>query len=394
MNRPLWHLTLGLACALGPARARADEPRSIDLFRAGADGYAVYRIPGLVATPAGTLLAYAEARRTSRSDWGAIDIVLRRGTDGGRTWEPMRRLAGPPDGATKNPVALAQGLGKPGEITLNNPVAIVEPDNGAIHVLYCVEYARCFHIRSLDDGRTFSDPVEITPTFDAFRPEYDWKVLATGPGHGIRLRSGRLVVPVWLSTGTGGHAHRPSAVATIVSDDRGRTWTRGAIVVGHPALTNPSETVAVELADGRVLLNIRHETTPHRRAVAIGPDGAGGWGEVRLDEALPEPICMASLIRLPDAPGPVGGGLLFANPYNFDDRTRRNLTLQFSPDDGATWPVRRTLDPGPSGYSDLAVAPDGAIYCLYERGVADDGKTRPGSLRLVRLDRDWLAGGP
>ena len=84
-----------------------------------------------------------------------------------------------------------------------------------------MEYSRCYYTRSDDDGVTFSDPVDITATFDAFRPEYDWKVLATGPGHGIRLTSGRLLVPVWLSTGTGGHAHRPSVNSTIYSDDNG-----------------------------------------------------------------------------------------------------------------------------------------------------------------------------
>ena len=77
-----------------------------------------------------------------------------------------------------------------------------------------------------DDGKTFTEPVEITSAFEAFRPSYDWKVLATGPGHGIRLSNGRLLVPVWLSSGTGGHAHRPSVVSVVYSDDRGRTWRR------------------------------------------------------------------------------------------------------------------------------------------------------------------------
>jgi len=123
---------------------------------------------------------------------------------------------------------------------------------GPVHALFCLEYARCFYRRSDDDGPTWSQPVEITDAFERFRGDYDWKVLATGPAHGIQLRSGRLVVPVWLSTGTGGHAYRPSVTATIVSDDAGVTWKRGSIPVPNtPEWINPNETVVVELADGR-----------------------------------------------------------------------------------------------------------------------------------------------
>ena len=210
-----------------------------DLFQADHGGYAHYRIPGLVVTARGTLLAYCEARKSTRGDWGTIDILMRRSTDGGRSWEPPRKVADPPAGVTKNPVALAQKLAQPGEITLNNPVAIADTKTGAVHFLYCVEYARCFYRRSDDDGRTFTEPVEITPAFERFRPEYDWKVLATGPGHGIQLSGGRLLVPVWLSTGTGGHAHRPSAVSVIYSDDHGETWRRGDIVAAHPDPVEP-----------------------------------------------------------------------------------------------------------------------------------------------------------
>ena len=156
-------------------------------------------------------------------------------------------------------------------------------------------------MRSDDDGETFTEPVEITPAFERFRPEYAWRVLATGPGHGIQLSGGRLLVPVWLSTGTGGHAHRPSAVSVIYSDDHGKTWKRGDIVVAHPNPVNPSETAAVELADGRVMLNIRHESEPHLRGVSVSRDGVTGWSPMRFDEALPEPVCFGSLVRLSQA---------------------------------------------------------------------------------------------
>jgi sialidase-1 len=403
MNRSVSILSLLLLVSSLSLWAHAGEPKppssgkpwleKTDLFESGKGGYALYRIPGIVVTPKGTVLAYCEARKTSRGDWGTIDIFLRRSTDGGKSWEPGHRIVTPPTDARKNPVALKQKLAKEGEITVNNPVAIVDRKTGAVHFLYCVEYGRCFYMQSRDEGKTFSEPVEITPAFEAFRKDYDWKVLATGPGHGIQMRNGRLVVPVWLSTGTGGHAHRPSAVSVIVSDNHGKTWKRGEIVCAHPEPINPSETVVAELADGRVMLNIRHEGKQRRRAVSLSRDGATGWSKLRYDPALPEPVCMGSLIRLTMRPGSDRNRLLFANPHNPVDRERKNLTVILSYDEGETWPVARSLEQGASGYSDLAAGPDGTIYCFYERGSTEKSAFRPRSLCLARFNLEWLTEG-
>jgi sialidase-1 len=398
-------LLAGVVLASRPASAEAPRLEKTDLFEAGRDGYALYRIPGIVATPAGTLLAYCEARRTGKSDWDTIDVMLCRSTDGGRTWGPRRKVAhfGPP--VPKNPVALRQKLAEETDQTVNNPVSIVDRQTGAVHFLYCVEYARCFYQRSDDDGQSFGKPVEITAAFDAFRPEYDWRVVATGPGHGIQLSNGRLVVPAWLSSGTGGHAHRPSVVSTIVSDDHGQTWRRGAIAVANtPEFVNPNETVAVQLGDGRVMLNVRSESPGHRRLVSVSDDGATGWSPPRFDPALLEPICMASILRLPARPGDGGKDrILFANPHNLDradgkakpgvPRDRRNLTLKLSNDGGRTWPVEKVLEPGPSAYSDLAAGPDGTLYCLYERGTEQGPRKRVVNsthLTLARFNLEWL----
>src|SRR5262245_11404111 len=145
------------------------------LFEAGADGYALYRIPGIVVTAKGTVLAYCEARRTGKSDWDTIDIMLRRSADGGKAWSPTRKIADVPGPKTKNPVALAQKLANPDDVTYNNPVAFADRD-GSVHLLFCLDYARCFAIHSDDDGQTWSSPVETTQTFEKFRSEYDWKV--------------------------------------------------------------------------------------------------------------------------------------------------------------------------------------------------------------------------
>jgi len=406
-----------LSVAWGTAAWAAPTMEKMDLFEAGKGGYATYRIPGIVVTSKGTLLAYCEARKELRGDWGDIDILLRRSTDGGRSWSEPQVLADVKAGeAENNPMALKQGLGKAGgDLTANNPVAIADPVKGTVHFLYCVEYARCFHMRSEDDGRSFSKPVEITPVLLRFRREYGWKVLATGPGHGIRLRNGRLLVPVWLSTGEGGHAHRPSCVSVIYSDDNGKTWERGEIVVndgvtyayprekggGAQALVNPSETLAVQLNDGRVMLNIRTESLESRRAVTWSRDGATGWAVPVFDPELYEPTCMAAIIRHSEKPRAKRNRILFANP---DSRhvpkktgnwrgSRENLTVKLSYDEGESWPVAKVVDAGISGYSDLAVGPDGTIYCLYERGGIGADQFRTAYLTLARFNLEWLTDG-
>lgn len=387
----------------GVAAAHPDGTlEQLEIFPAGAEGYASYRIPGLVVTRRGTLLAYAEARRTGRGDWDAIDIVLRRSVDGGRSWSPQRVVARVP-GARRNPVAARERPSdSPEDLTYNNPVAIADPQTGTVHLLFCLEYARCFAMRSEDDGQTFSAPRELTGAFEGFRREQDWKVIATGPGHGIRLRSGRLVVPVWLSPSTGKSAHHPSDNGVIFSDDGGETWQAGGLVgrTGEVVI-DPSEAAVAELADGRLYFNSRSESKAHRRLVSESRDGGATWSTPRFDDALVEPICMASLVRVSAAPR--RSRLLFANPANLDvdrgeaipgrPRARRNLTIRLSYDEGRTWPVSRTLEAGTSGYSDLAAGPDGTIYCLYEAVLPGADLFRQTTLRLARFPLTWLTNG-
>jgi sialidase-1 len=374
-----------------------------DLFVAGRGGYTSCRIPALIATSRGTLLAFCEARGAARGDWGPIDILLRRSTDGGKTWSQPRKVADVAGPHKKNPLALAQKLADPDAVTQNNPLVIADAQTGAIHFLFCHEYMRCFYRRSDDDGQTFTEPVEITAAFESFRKHYDWKVLATGPGHGVQLAGGRLIVPVWLSTGTGGHAHRPSVISTIYSDDHGATWQCGDIIAGETdPLVNPSETVAVELADGRVLMNIRSESKSNRRAVAISPNGATEWTRPVFDEELVEPICMASLCRLTQESTGGRNRILFSNPANLtkadgkakagERRDRENLTIRLSYDEAQSWPVSKTLEAGRSAYSDLAVGADGTIYCLYERSTDVDGALGS-TLTLARFNLEWLTEG-
>lgn len=383
--------------------ASAAEPRfqTATLFEGDTNGYRVYRIPGIVVTRKGTILAYTEARRTGNGDWDTIDVVMRRSTDGGATFSPQKKISGIPGKVERSSVAVERNQGKPGDITYNNPVAIADR-NGSVHFLFCLEYMRAFYMRSDDDGQTFSTPVEITSTFDGFRPEYGWRVLATGPGHGIQLTNGRLIVPIWLALGTGGNGHHPSVNGTIYSDDHGSTWKRGDIAMaGAEEFPDPNETTAAQLADGSVMLNVRTEAKENRRSVVTGKDGATRWSAPRLQRDLADPICFASLMRLSTKKNGGRNRLMFVNPDNTaradgkDSRSkdRVNLTVYLSYDEGSHWTVKKTIEAGATGYADLSVMPGGSILCLYEVVKPVAGGPARHDEMLGRFNLEWLTGG-
>ena len=376
--------------------ARAADLDKFDLFRADDGGYKMYRIPGVVVTKGGTVLAYCEARKTA-SDWATIDILMRRSKDHGKTWGEPRKIADVPGPKERSPVALAKKLGAKDDVTNNNPVMIADA-SGAVHFLFCLDYFRCFYCRSDDDGKTWTKPAEITATaLDPFKKHIEWKAVATGPGHGIQLKSGRLVVPVWLSLGTGGSGHGDSVSATIYSDDAGKTWKPGEVAIPNTKeWASPNECCVAELSDGNVMLNARSPSKANRRLVTVSKDGATKWSEPKFDDALPDPVCMGSLLAVP-GPKPV---LLFSNPDNLDKagvkqppvpgtgRDRKNVTVRLSTDDGKTWTAKRTIESGFSAYSDLARAKDGTVLLFYER-VGEKGGNY-GRLTVARFATEWL----
>jgi sialidase-1 len=367
------------------AALTAQEAEHVDLFEAKQGGYALYRIPGLVVTRRNTVIAYAEARRNTGSDWDDIDILVRRSSDGGRTFEApwaLPRIAG----AERSPVAIERKQGRPEWRTHNNPAAIAARD-GRVHMLFCVEYMRVFYTRSDDDGRTFSKPVEITAALEPLRARYPWRVVATGPGHGIELRHGRLLMPVWVALGTEGNGHGPSANTTIYSGDRGKTWHAGELaIIDRPEFPSANETALIERSDGSVVMNARTPSPRNRRAIAASPDGISRWSAPQFDETLTDPICEAGLVRVPQRKGRTLWA--FSNPDSVTradgrqiaSKDRRNLTLRFSRDEGKTWTIARVLEPGAAGYSDLAPLRDGTLLCYYET-------TPPGGAARLRLAR-------
>ncbi len=367
----------------------AEQPYKQTIFEGETQGYLGYRIPALVVTTKGSRLAFCAARE-ELGDWADIDIAMRRSTDGGKTWSPMRIIA------------------ERGTMTVDNPTPIVDRMTGAVHFLFQVNYAQMYYMRSDDDGLTFSTPVDITEAAHDFRrgwatdrsrTQYGWNVVAPGPGHGIQLASGRLIVPIWMSPS---YRHRPSATATIYSDDHGKTWKAGELMPGG-VLVNPSENVALELADGRVMANLRNEAEAHRRAVSYSPDGISGWTVPEFEGDLFEPICMASLVRLSSPPKQKRTRIVFANPdsrpgnpdFSKPDnmRSRDDLRIRLSYDEGKTWAPGKLLQEGGTGYSDMAAGPDGTMYVLYEHVVPAGDKARKHGLTFARFTLDWLTDG-
>ena len=396
------------SAAAEKSATRSREPflRKIDLFESGVGGYARYRIPGIAITDRGTVLVTCDARKDPRlGDWSDIDLFLRRSPDMGRTWEAPQKLAhrGLHEGiqVEANPAAAEQNLGAKNQFPFNNQTLVIDRKTGDILFVYCLNYARVFQRRSQDEGRTWSAPEEITAALDDLRRLYPFKVIGTGPNHGVQLRSGRLLIPVWLSRGGGSHGHRPSVVSSIYSDDGGRTWRGGELVATETdPLVNPSETVAVELAGGGVMFSLRSESLQHRRGIAYSPDGATRWTRPEFVNDLVEPVCMAGIERLSGAPKD-RSRLVYSHCDNGDEPDprsisrffiRKNLTIRLSYDEGRTWPVKRVLEPDFAGYSDITVAPDGTIFCFYEQGgtgVANHNAY----LTLAHFNLEWLTDG-
>ncbi|WP_072329275.1 MULTISPECIES: exo-alpha-sialidase [unclassified Paenibacillus] len=321
--------------------------QQMELFVSGRDGYHTYRIPSLLVTRSGTVLAFCEARKNGGGDAGDIDIALRRSFDHGSTWEPYRIIA------------------DLGADTIGNPCPVQDRNTGTIWLVLC-RNAEDGHekdilagktargvlvMKSEDDGETWSEPKDITAAVK--RPEWTW--YATGPCHAIQLKSGRLIVPCnHAALQPGEERSGPYTAHAIYSDDHGESWQLGGIIGEH---TN--ECVLAELPDGTLYMNMRSYHGRNRRAVATSKDGGLTWSEITLDKALVEPVCQASVVE--DGQG----GLLFSNPAS---ALRENMTVRASRDGGRTWAVEQELHAGPAAYSDLAVAGNGAVLCLYECG--------------------------
>lgn len=333
---------VGSAMAARGAQTEPDAP--VDVFRSGDGGYHTFRIPALIMTKRGTLLAFAEGRRGSASDTGNIDIVLKRSADQGKTWSELQVVSDMDGDTIGNPCPVEER--KSGRILL--PLTF---NRGSVSekqmIERTVEDRRAVYLmHSDDDGRTWSRPEEITSSVR--KPNWSW--YATGPGNGIQTRKGRLLIPCDHAVdGT-----REFYSHVIYSDDRGATWRIGGVVG-----PKTNECQMAELRDGTLVLNMRSYHGKNRRAVSRSKNGGITWSDLELDEALIEPVCQASLIAAGDV-------LYYSNPAS---TKRERMTVKASRDGGRTWNAGRVLHEGPAAYSSLAALKSKQLGCLYECGT-------------------------
>ena len=375
-GRLLWRWA---AIAL-PSVAAAGPPifESTDVFTAGQDGVCEYRIPALLTSNRGTLLAFCDARVSRPGDPpNKINLVMKRSFDAGRTWGPLRTLATNGAGAVADSCGLADR--KTGTLWLFSVYA--PPGVGSANAAPGLSGATFYYraVRSDDDGASWSAPTDFTAMLK--RPA--WSAGSTGIGNGIQTRGGRLILPRYHADYVPPGA-RPAHSASFVaySDDHGRTWRIGADV---PRSDGTDECQVAELADGTLLCNLRGLAGNHRK-VARSLDGGASWSPATEDPALVEPRCEGSLRVLTSLPAQDKNRLLFLNPASL---TRRNMTVRLSYDDGRTWPVAMSLYSGPSAYSCLSVLNDLTVGCLYERGE----RTPYEKITFARFNVEWLTGG-
>ena len=351
-------------------------PEHNTVFTSGKEGYAQIRIPSVVVSKKGTVLAFAEGR-VIPSDHAENDIILKRSTDSGKTWGAL------------------QVVQEDGKNCLGNPTALALRDSGRILVMY-QRYPFGFHEREVvpghegdricrsflthsdDDGATWSEPRDLTRFVK--RPTHVTS-LASGPGVGIQLRrgphKGRIVFP--FNQGPWGEWK----VYAAYSDDGGETWAYGE-TAPDGAEGRGNEVQMVELADGSILLNSRSHGGTKCRRTALSKGGGQTWSPLADAPALIEPCCMGSIVRCSDPLDEKKSRLVFANPASTESRV--NGTIRLSYDEGQTWPHSRSIAQGSFAYSCLTVLPDGTIGCLYET----DGY---GRIVFARVRLDWLTRG-
>jgi len=367
-------LPLVSLAALHAADMPASGPGMSDVFVAGQDAVHTYRIPAVVVSPAGALLVFCEARKEGIRDASPTDMVLKRSLDGGKTWLPMQTLV--------------RGEGTD---AIMNPVALVDRDTRTVFLACCNtnrakrgEHRRHLLLSSRDDGQTWSAPADIGGLIAGYDDTF-----VPGPGCGIQTRTGRLIVPGYTSPEKIDAKNEQGFRSRVIySDDHGKTWRMGKPVDNHT-----DESQVVELADGRLMLNMRQGTGQSCRAVAISKDAGESWGSVFWDRALNECPCQASILRHSSADKDGRSLILFANPDNAGARygvvERTKMTVRISYDEAQTWRVKKLIHAGPSSYSGLVRLPNGDVGLVFEGGEKHCREW----IRFMRLPLAWLEQG-
>lgn len=334
------------------------------MFESGDLGYACFRIPALVTSGDGVLLAFAEGRKEACADFGDVDILMRRSGDGGATWSQAMVVVdnGNLQAGNATPIFDALDPAHPG---------------GRLFLCYntgtASEYdtrmgmgrRRGFFITSTDQGLSWSAPTDISGDlhFDRHsdRPGTDARTLAFAPGHGLQLtegpHAGRLFIPANHSLGPPQDDFRDYTTFGAWSDDHGATWQASADL----GIPSSNEAMAAEV-NGQLVLTVRMQNRDDRRKrMATSSDGGAHWDSTWMAETLTTPVCQSAILHVDEL-----GRTVHLGPA--DTTARRDLALWSSSDGGHTWVRERTIHPGAAAYSDMAWLGSGQLAICYEQG--------------------------
>ncbi|MFD1546117.1 golvesin C-terminal-like domain-containing protein [Nonomuraea guangzhouensis] len=395
MPMPISRRTFALGLAAGaaatalpsPAAASAAAPffGEATLWDSAVDPLASYHVHALAVLPDDTILACTEGRHLV-CDAGPHDLLVRRSTDKGQTWTPSQTVALSVDGQSwSNPTFVVDRT--TGEVFLFHGLCVQLPENTSCSA----DSSTVYVISSKDGGATWSEPRSLAGLFDHF--PYNWAMHGPGPGHGIQLDSGRLLLTVSHRTIISGvpAADRHYGASSLYSDDHGRTWQAGGEVpmaTGYPVV---GEARLVQREDGTVLMNSRPGSgNDWPRDIAVSSDGGLTWSPptMNFSPSLFNGVD-TGLVRYSGGPGSGDvNRVLFSRP---DAPMRWNMTVAVSYDEGDSFRYARSVNAGRGYYSDLARLSDGTIILLY--GCDGDLDGTPRRVAAARFNLEWLTQG-
>jgi sialidase-1 len=349
-----------LSCTRSGGKLESTKP--VLLWQQSDPSYDNFRIPALIVTKKGTVLAFAEGR-AGQEDSGDIDLLVKRSTDNGKTWSEQSVVWSDSDNTCGNPCPVIDQ--STGRILLMMTWNLGSVDEGDIIMKNIDDTRRPYMCFSDDDGLTWSEPVDLTATCK--NPDWGW--YATGPGVAIQLKSkkykNRIAIPANHSYTTNNKEEKVTEAGygygshVLLSDDGGTNWRMSTVIT-----PGCNESQLVELSDGRLMMNMRSYNRLGCRAISTSEDGGETWSDIEHALQLAEEVCQASFIDY----GMYGGEkmYLFSNPGNPVDRYY--MTIKASFDDCETWSNDKLIFAGPSAYSCMTVLPDRNIGLLFEGG--------------------------
>lgn len=367
VSKYLLCIALVLSSIISYNQVEAQVMSSQVLWKTGEGAYNGYRIPSIIVSKKGTVLAFAEGRNNG-GDTGDIDLVLRRSADGGKTWG-------------KESVVWDDDLN-----TCGNPCPVVDEETGRIWLWMTWNYGKdaetaIIHKKSKygrkpylcysdDDGISWTTPVDMSESCSD--PSWGW--YATGPGVGIQQKvgkyKGRLIIPANHSyddpNGTVRKGPYGYGAHVIISDDNGKSWK-----ISDPIKPGCNESQVTELSDGRLLMNMRSYNEKSCRAISLSADGGGTWSAIENDYQLVESRCQGSILGNLKYKGK--SYHLFSNPAVPIGRT--HMTIKVSSNDCVDWQSSKLINEQPSAYSCLVRLPNGDIGLLYETGIKNAYET-------------------